>query len=101
LLTLFLRTADRMNRVFAEREEWEETIKTCRSVLARDNCWEEAYRLMMTAYAQLGNRTQALRVYQSCERCLSEELGVAPSLATRRLHASILESTASPGADPS
>jgi DNA-binding SARP family transcriptional activator len=99
LLTLFLRTADRMSRVFAEREEWEEAIKICRSILARDNCWERAYRVMMTAYAQLSNRTQALRAYRSCEQCLREELDVAPSPATRRLYASILDSTAPPDVD--
>ncbi|MGD8243740.1 MAG: BTAD domain-containing putative transcriptional regulator [Anaerolineae bacterium] len=101
LLALFLRMADRMSRVLAEREEWEETIKVCRSILARDTCWEEAYRLMMTAYARLGNRTQALRVYRCCEQCLREELDVEPSPATRHLQVSLLGSTAPVELDPS
>jgi DNA-binding SARP family transcriptional activator len=100
LLALFLRTADRMSRVLAERGAWEETIEICRSILARDNCWEHAYRLMMTAYAELGNRTQAFRVFQCCQQCLREELDVAPSPATQRLHTSILESAASRREDP-
>jgi DNA-binding SARP family transcriptional activator len=87
-----------MSTVFAERQEWEDAIRTCRAILARDNCWERAYRVMMTAYAQLGNRTQALRAYRSCEESLRKELDVAPSPATRRLHASILESTVAPDA---
>jgi DNA-binding SARP family transcriptional activator len=94
LLALFLRTADRMSRVFVEREEWEKAVITCSAILARDNCWEQAYRLQMRAYAQLGNRTRALRVYRSCERCLRDELDVAPSAATQKLYAEILESTA-------
>jgi DNA-binding SARP family transcriptional activator len=52
----------------------------------------------MTAYAQLGNRTQALRAYRSCEESLRKELDVVPSPATRHLHASILESTVAPDA---
>jgi hypothetical protein len=38
-----------------------------------------------------GNRTEALRAYQCCERLLMQELGVRPSEATRALHESIRE----------
>ena len=57
-------------------------------ILARDDCWEQAYRLMMMAYAQLGNRAQALRTYQRCVERLRQELDVEPSTATVRLYES-------------
>ncbi len=88
LLTTYLRTAERLARALAEREQWEEVIATCRSILARDDCWERAYRLMMTAYVRLGDRVQALRTYQSCVERLAE-LGIEPSNATVCLSESI------------
>ncbi|MBN1177617.1 MAG: tetratricopeptide repeat protein [Anaerolineae bacterium] len=92
LLTLYLRTADRVARTLIEGGEWEAGIEVCRSLLARDDCWERAYRLMMVAYARMGNRAQALRTYQRCVSRLREELEVEPSAVTVQLHAAIVHS---------
>lgn len=89
LLTLFLRTADRLASELAAQERWEETVEVCQTILERDPCWEQAYRLMMIAYTQMGNRAQALRVYQRCVERLWSELEVKPSAETVRLYESI------------
>jgi DNA-binding SARP family transcriptional activator len=89
LLTLYIRTADRLARTLIHQEEWEEAIEVCRSIINRDDCWEHAYRMMMIAYARLDNRTQALRTYQRCVARLRDELEVEPSAATMRLYESI------------
>lgn len=86
LLTAYLRAAERLAGLLAEKAAWQEVIATCHLILARDNCWEAAYRLMMTAYAHLGNRTQLLRTYRRCVAALREELGVEPSPATVGLY---------------
>jgi len=91
LLALYLRTADRMARALVELEEWEETIEVCRSILARDNCWEQAYRSMMIAYERRGNRAQALRTYERCKECLREALDVQPSPITVRVYESLVQ----------
>ncbi|MBU0702467.1 MAG: transcriptional regulator [Chloroflexi bacterium] len=91
LLTLYLRAADRLACALVEREQWEEAIAVCQSILARDDCWEQAYRLMMIAYAHLGNRAQALRTYQRCVKRLRERLEIEPSADTVRLYESILQ----------
>jgi DNA-binding SARP family transcriptional activator/AraC-like DNA-binding protein len=91
LLTLYLRTADRLARALVEGEAWEEAIEVCRSILARDDCWEQAYRLMMVAYSRLGNRAQALQVYRRCVERLEEALEIKPSGVTVRLYESILQ----------
>ena len=44
----------------------------------------------MAALAARGNSAEALRVYDSLVRLLSEELGVVPSQPTRELHARLL-----------
>jgi DNA-binding SARP family transcriptional activator len=92
LLTLYLRTADRLARALVERQEWEEALEVCRSILARDDCWEQAYRLMMISYSRLDNRAQALRTYRRCVERLQAELEIDPMAATVRLYESILHS---------
>jgi DNA-binding SARP family transcriptional activator len=89
LLTLYLRTADRVVQAWVEREAWEKVIPACQAILERDDCWEQAYRSMMTAYAEMGYRVQALRTYQRCARTLQETLGIEPSRATKTIHESI------------
>jgi DNA-binding SARP family transcriptional activator len=44
---------------------------------------ETSYQLLMRAHAAVGNRAEALRVYQRCRCLLSEELGVSPSPGPR------------------
>lgn len=89
LLSLYLRAADRLAGGLIARGDFDEGLSVCASILARDACWERAYRLMMTAYARQGNRPQALRVYQRCVDALASELGVGPSAATLALAAEL------------
>ena len=91
LLALILRTADRLARTLIAKKNWEEAIEVCHFILGRDNCWEQAYRLMMIAHNQLSNRAKALRIYQRCEERLHKELGVQPSASTIALHRAIQE----------
>jgi len=89
LQALILRTAERLARTLVAKGNWEEAIEVCQTILSLDDCWEQAYRLMMTAFDRLGNRVQALRTYQRCQERLQSELGVRPSPATVELHLAI------------
>jgi LuxR family transcriptional regulator, maltose regulon positive regulatory protein len=89
LLTLYLRTAERLASALLEERSWAATIDVCQAILARDDCWEQAYRIMMQAYAQQGNRAQALRVYHRCRERLQTELGVEPTPATVQVYEAI------------
>ena len=44
----------------------------------------------MRAHAAVGNRAEALRVYERCRSLLSEELGVPPSSQTEAVYLDIL-----------
>ncbi len=79
---MWLHAADRLAAALAERGRWQEVIDVGQAILQRDECWEQAYRLLMLAHARLGNRAQALRTYQRCVERLREELDVPPSAAT-------------------
>ena len=90
LLALFLTTAERLTRLLAARAEWEQCLVVCRLILARDNCWEEAYRLMMLALWKQGNRAAAIRTYEKCSTILAEELGIEPMPQTLKLYNAIV-----------
>ena len=85
LLTQYLRTSERVATHLLAQGNWEDTLQTAQAILNQDACWENAYRLLMTAYAHMGNRTQAIRTYQRCRKTLQAELGVAPTAATVQL----------------
>jgi len=46
----------------------------------------------MRAHAAVGNRAEALRVYERCRSVLTEELGVPPSPQTEAVYLEILRS---------
>lgn len=85
LLSLYLRTADRLADALNESGRYEEALDVCERILAYDPCWERAYRTMMLAHAHRGNRPLALRTFQRCAAVMSAELGVEPSPATAEL----------------
>jgi DNA-binding SARP family transcriptional activator len=54
-------------------------------VLRCDAGREDAHRTLMACYAQLGQRVQAMRQYQLCERILREAFEAVPEPQTRAL----------------
>lgn len=58
-------------------------------ILRHDRAQERTHRRLMRLYYLTGNRTAALRQYQSCVDALNEELGVAPAQSTQRLYQQI------------
>ena len=91
LLTLYLRTAERATQILLNQEAWQEAIEVCQLILARDDCWENAYRMMMVAYGRLGNQVEVQRAYRRCAERLRSELDVKPAPSTAALYASLVE----------
>lgn len=87
LQLLFLSTATTLADLLMRdgRGQEREAIRLAQRVLSLDPCWEEAYRLLMVAYARRGNRPQALRTFVQCRERLQAELGVTPMPQTVRL----------------
>lgn len=94
LRQLFVQTADQLAQLHVAQKEWETAVHICQQLLAQDNCWEPAYRLLMQAHMALGQRTQAIRVYQQAIKTLDKELGVPPSSETIALYESLINQTA-------
>ena len=66
--------------------------------LRADGMAERPHRLLMSAYAGLGETDRALRVFDRCRRLLAKELGVDPSPLTQAVHLQVL--TGTPAARP-
>lgn len=87
LATIFLESADRLVEHLLDRAHFVQVIDLCQRILAQDNCWERAYRHLMSAYHGLGDHGQIARTYQRCVQTLREELDVAPAPETEALYA--------------
>ncbi len=85
LSTLFLQTAERLATILMQQQAWQEAIDVAQAILTHDDCWENAYRILMQAYAEQGQRTQAIRTYQRCVERLQTVLAVPPAPATVQL----------------
>jgi DNA-binding SARP family transcriptional activator len=56
-----------------------------------DNLAEEFYQGLMTCHQNLGQRAEALSVYNRCRRALSQAFGVEPSAKTQALYQNLKE----------
>jgi DNA-binding SARP family transcriptional activator len=61
-----------------------------RELIARAPYREIGYRQLMQALSRTGNTAEALRIYEQLRTLLRDELGVAPSAETLRLHDELL-----------
>ena len=73
-------------------KEPEFAVRHAKEAVALEPFRETSYQLLMRAQAALGNRAEALRVYERCRSLLSEELGVPPSPQTEAVYLEILRS---------
>ncbi|MFN8380588.1 MAG: BTAD domain-containing putative transcriptional regulator [Anaerolineales bacterium] len=92
LATLFLEAADKLCELYLGENRFNEAIDLSQQILARDNCWERAYRHLMQAYNALGDRGQLARIYQRCQQTLKDELDVQPSQETQELYKKLIRS---------
>jgi SARP family transcriptional regulator, regulator of embCAB operon len=72
--------------------EPEYAVRHAKEAVAIEPFRETSYQLLMRAHAAVGNRAEALRVYERCRSLLSEELGVPPSPQTEAVYLDILRS---------
>jgi pentatricopeptide repeat protein len=87
---------DRIQRLFvdavmelgdhqAEEHRYQKAADAYRRVLARDDLNEDATRALMRCYAKVGDRSQALKLYQRFSDRLRKELDAEPEEETREL----------------
>lgn len=86
LRNLYLNIADRLSEYYVRQGQYTAAIALCQKILAKDNCYEDAYRRLMQCYLAQGQRPLAVRQYQTCLQVLEEELDLTPSEETVALY---------------
>ena len=77
----YLDTLDRLVEAYSHQPET--AIRFAEQYLAVDELAEDIHRSLITLFAANGNRSAALRQYETCVRVLERELGVSPLPETR------------------
>jgi DNA-binding SARP family transcriptional activator/predicted ATPase len=85
-----LDTLGRLAECHARLGQHHQAIALGEQVLARDPLREDAYRQVMVYHERLGQRAQALRAYERCQRAMHTTLGVDPAPSTQALSSQML-----------
>jgi DNA-binding SARP family transcriptional activator len=90
LLDMLVRALECLSQASAANGESELAVAHAREVVRIEPFRESGYRLLMTLLGDLGERAEAMRVYEQCRSLLADELGVSPSPETAALHRKLL-----------
>lgn len=90
LRTLLRRGLECLAAVSESNAEPSLAVQYLSEVLALEPFRETAYQRLMRLHAAMGNRAEALRVFDECRRLLRDELGVSPSPQTEATFLDIL-----------
>lgn len=83
---IHLEVLERLSALHVWRRDYRRAIDMVQRILALDRLRETAYRLLMQYALARGDGPAAIRAFQTCERLLREELGVAPQPDTTALY---------------
>ena len=75
-------------------------VEELRELTAEYPLQERFWGQLMTALVRSGRRDEALDAYRRLDRTLSDELGIGPGEAVRRLHREIVDAEDPPDAEP-
>ncbi len=90
----FLQGLDRLIALNEAQRNYSDAIHLARRALHFDKLNEEAYRTLMRLLSLSGDRTRALRVFQTCATVLRRELGIEPGEEMQALYQRLLRPTA-------
>jgi len=80
----------RMARMCKEAGDPEQALGWIRSGLEQDPWREDLYQSAIRCQIDVGQRSSAVDTYMACRSRLSEDLGLDPSIETRRLYEEVL-----------
>ena len=91
LADMLVRGLECLSQASAAYGETELALAHAREVVRIEPFRESGYRLLMSLLHSMGERAEAVRVYEQCRSLLAEELGVSPSSATAAMHRQLLD----------
>jgi len=90
LSQLYISSLLKLSKLYLENKAPDMAIITCQKILKQDTCHEEAHRLLMKAFAILGDRSAIARQYKECKQALKEELDIPPAEETENLYRQLI-----------
>jgi len=93
LRTLLVRGLQCLSTISAAQGEESLALQYASEMVEIEPFRETAYQHLMRLHVQMGNRAEALRVFNCCRELLKEELGASPSPETEALFLQILRNT--------
>jgi DNA-binding SARP family transcriptional activator len=91
LRSKFLHAIETLGNYLEEEGELNRAVDCFQKGIEVDDVAEVFYRRLMICLKHLGRRTDALSLYQRCEKTLSSSLGLEPSLETKAIKESLYE----------
>jgi two-component SAPR family response regulator len=82
----YLAMLSKLSSISVKKKRFTQTISLCQKMLEKDDCLEEAHRLLMLSYEKLGMRDKAVKQYRKCKAVLRRELEVGPSQKTQDMY---------------
>lgn len=92
LRSKFSRQVAVLGGYWEKRGEFDKAIACFQKGLEVDNRAEEFYQRLMTCFARLGRKPEAVATYLRCKSILSSELEISPSTKTEALYKTVLTS---------
>jgi DNA-binding SARP family transcriptional activator len=90
LRSQYLRVLEEAGALADARGEKSKAMRFYEKMFLSDSCSEKACRWLMSRYLAAGQRSEAIRTYERCERALSRELDLEPEEKTKKLYRSII-----------
>jgi DNA-binding SARP family transcriptional activator len=91
LRLLLIKTLRRLMHYTLEAEAYDDGLDYGQKILDLDPLREEIHREMMRLYMKNGQRSLAIRQFETCRRLLAKELDIYPMEDTRKLYGEILQ----------
>ncbi|MSQ22526.1 MAG: hypothetical protein EXR53_04365 [Dehalococcoidia bacterium] len=88
--SILIRALDCLSEIWLQNGEPSLALGAARESVAMEPYRETGYQRLMRIHVALGNRAEALRVYESCRLLFAEELGSDPSPETQKIYAELL-----------
>ena len=85
LRTIYIEILFKIAQVSIQDNAYDQAIEQYKQVLKFDPCNEMAHCQLILCYLKISNRQAALSQYQICENSLKQQLGLTPSVETKRL----------------
>jgi DNA-binding SARP family transcriptional activator len=92
LRTHFLKMSERFGTLLEQEGNWPAAIDCYHRVIEIEPVAESFYRRLMACHTKLGQRAEALAIFQRCRQALLAHLGISPTRETQDLYQRLIES---------